>query len=122
MRDRAHLTRQETDAVELFLAAALTTAGGATVANQDGLSVRQATSGEDLFSNYGCIGCHKVEEDGGNQGPRLDVTLNRKGTEFMVEKILNPALGNPSSTMPKFPLTEVEARSIVEYIRSVVKS
>jgi len=122
MRDRAHLTRQETEAVELFLAATLTPPGGAPVETQESLSAREATSGEDLFSNYGCLGCHKMEEDGGNLGPRLDVTLDKKGTEFMVEKILNPALGNPSSTMPKFPLTEVEARAIVEYIRSVVKS
>ena len=63
---------------------------------------------------------HRLKDEGGTLGPRLGVTYKEKGEDFMVRKILNPALGNPSSTMPKFPLSEVEAKSIVSYIGEVM--
>jgi mono/diheme cytochrome c family protein len=121
MRDRAHLTRQESEAVELFLASTLTADVAREMSSGDVATAHEERSGEEMFNGYGCLGCHRLKDTGGTLGPRLGVTLREKGDDFMVQKILNPALGSPSSTMPRFPVTEAEARSIVEYVRSVVE-
>lgn len=121
MRDRAHLTRKETEAVELFLASTLTADVERRMRSESEHSSEPVASGEELFNNLGCLGCHRLKDKGGTLGPRLGHTLKDKGSDFMVQKILNPALGNPSSTMPRFPVNEQEAELIVEYIRDVVE-
>ncbi len=50
-------------------------------------------------------------------GPDPNESLSTCCAQFMVEKLLYSALGNPSSTMPKFPVTKADASAIVEYIR-----
>ena len=121
MRDRAHLTRPETEAIERFIASTLT-ADVAAVYRSGRAPVDRSISGKELFNQFGCQGCHRLKDEGGTLGPRLGVTYKEKGEDFMVRKILNPALGNPSSTMPKFPLSEVEAKSIVSYIGEVMSN
>ncbi len=59
----------------------------------------------------------KYQGTGGTMGPDLDESLSTRCAQFMAEKILYSALGNPSSTMPKFPGTKADASVIVEYIR-----
>jgi mono/diheme cytochrome c family protein len=120
MRDRAHLTGKETEAIERFLASTLTADVNQLYRAGEAPEQRQLT-GKELFDQFGCQGCHRLKDEGGSLGPRLGVTYKEKGEDFMVHKILNPALGSPSSTMPKFPLSENEARSIVKYIGEVMR-
>jgi mono/diheme cytochrome c family protein len=115
MREKAHLTGTETRAIERFIAATLTADVRQAQATA-GASTELSGSGEELFNRFGCKGCHQVDGDGGSMGPDLNETYRVKGADFMAQKILNPALGNPSSTMPKFPLNEREAQAVVEYI------
>lgn len=116
MREKAHLTGTETRAIERFIAATLTADVQQSRSKDDSLS-KMGIDGEALFENNGCGGCHQISGSGGTMGPDLEESLTTRGAQFMVEKILNPALGNPSSTMPKFPVSEAEASAIVEYIR-----
>jgi mono/diheme cytochrome c family protein len=115
MREKAHLTGTETRAVERFIASTLTAdVEQERVSDSPGTVSR--SDGKSLFDQFGCAGCHKVSGAGGEMGPDLDKTFLEKGGEFMTDKILNPALGNPSSTMPRFPLSRSEASAIVDYI------
>ena len=59
----------------------------------------------------------KYQGTGGTMGPDPNESLSTCCAQFMVEKLLYSALGNPSSTMPKFPVTKADASAIVEYIR-----
>jgi len=118
MREKAHLTRQETEAVERFIASTLTADVQRTLRSGE-RSELGPVDGEQLFSKFGCQGCHQINGEGGSMGPDLSVSLQEKGEAFMIQKILDPAAGNPASTMPKFPVSESEASAIVEHIRTL---
>ncbi|HRK14378.1 MAG TPA: hypothetical protein PK490_08805, partial [Prosthecobacter sp.] len=48
-------------------------------------------AGEVVFRNQGaCLQCHKVGNDGGIQGPALDLVAERLKPEKIVESLLNP--------------------------------
>ncbi|MCZ6504218.1 MAG: c-type cytochrome [Gammaproteobacteria bacterium] len=118
MREKAHLTRQETEAVERFLASTLTADIQRALRSEE-RSELGSVDGEQLFSRFGCQGCHQINGEGGSMGPNLSVTLQEKGEAFMIQKILDPAAGNPASTMPKFPVSESDASAIVEHIKTL---
>ena len=116
MREKAHLTGTESRAIERFIASTLT-ADVQQSHRVDAPSKPGSADGKALFAQNGCGGCHQISGSGGTMGPDLEKALSTRGAQYMVEKILNPAIGNPASTMPKFPVTESEASAIVEYIR-----
>lgn len=118
MREKAHLTGQETEAVERFIASTLTANVQRTLRSEE-RSELGPVDGEQLFARFGCQGCHQVNGEGGSMGPNLNVSLQEKGEAFMIRKILDPAAENPASTMPKFPVSESEASAIVEHIRTL---
>ena len=119
MRERAHLTRSETLAVEMFLSSTLTADVQHSLAAKGAVERNSGKSGEELFAGYGCLGCHRLNDEGGVMGPRLTDTIQTRGDEFFVRKLLNPSFNNPSTPMPRFPLTEDDASAIVEYVKEV---
>ena len=113
MRAKAHMTGKEAMAVEAFLASTLT----ADIRNIEKHSANvPQKSGEVLINQFGCQGCHQVKGAGGNLGPSLDGIVESKGREFLLEKIRNPKFNNVSSAMPKFPMTEEDIKTIIDYI------
>lgn len=115
MREKAHLTRQETLAVESFLSGTLT----ADNLNEAVLGSLGQPSGEDLVQNLGCQGCHVIKGVGGNLGPNLTTVVDLRGTDFVRQKLLNPTFNNPASAMPKYPISEDQLDAIVAYLESL---
>ena len=115
MREKAHLTKQETLSVETFLASTLTAdklQAGITQKN-DGYS------GELLYQQYGCKGCHKVGSEGGTLGPNLISVVTTKGEGFVREKLSNPTFNNPASAMPRYPMNDDQLDAITLFLESL---
>ena len=115
MREKAHLTGKETDAVMDFIR---------LVKNDDVTSVNtsdksQTLSGEALFTKYSCQGCHSVNGQGGTVGPALDSTISDKGKDFFLRKLKNPQFNNPASPMPKMPITDREIEALADYFSNL---
>lgn len=96
-------------------------------------SARAQAAGENLFQQFGCIGCHRPDATG--IGPALAGLFGRPvgepscgvltvDVEYVREAILNPsamvAVGFPS-VMPTFAgrLTEEELQALVMYVKSL---
>jgi len=122
MRQRAHLTGAESKAVLAYFGSlkpqtqsGIEAAQSSTVAAE---SAGDATRGETVFARYGCQGCHQIEGAGGSIGPSLDRVLTRRGDAFVLAKIRNPLADNPSSAMPKLPVSEREMNDLIAYFKS----
>ncbi len=115
MREKAHLTRHETQAVETFLASTLTadklTKGNAEASHE--------YSGESLMQQFGCQGCHQVGSTGGTLGPNLISVVAAKGVDFVTKKLTDPTFDNPASAMPRYPMNEKQLRAITSYLESL---
>lgn len=112
MREKAHLTKRETDAVLRFFQ----TISQPTQKTE----VQQSTAiitGAELMSQYGCQGCHQLNGVGGVVGPSLDRIVADKGEPFVRQKIVNPQFNNPASAMPKMPMTEAEIDAILALLK-----
>ncbi len=108
MREKAHLTGRETDAVMQFIR---------LVKNGSGDSEKKSiSSGAALFKKYSCLGCHRFQGTGGTVGPALDSTIEDKGNEYFVKKLKNPQFNNPSSPMPRMPLTADEIEALATFL------
>lgn len=119
MHVRGYLTELQTEQVLAFLKKAnnpppivktTSTSGGMKVA-----------TGRTLVSRYGCAGCHVIGGKGGTIGPNLDTVLKRRGEAYIKNKLSNPKFDNPTSVMPRFPLSEAEKKVILGYLRQFAK-
>ncbi|TMO88909.1 cytochrome c [Pseudoalteromonas spongiae] len=115
MREKAHLTGKETQAVLEFLEL---TSQSVPLAKKVAPEKMIAPDGKQLFTQFGCQGCHSLKGDGGTVGPALDETIKNKGVGFFIKKLQNPQFNNSSSPMPKMPLNEQQIKAIAEYIKS----
>lgn len=115
MREKAHLTGKETQAVLEFLEL---TSQSVPLAQKIAPEKIIAPDGKQLFTQFGCQGCHSLKGDGGTVGPALDETIKNKGIGFFIKKLQNPQFNNSSSPMPKMPLNEQQIEAIAEYIKS----
>ncbi len=114
MREKAHMTGEESLAVEAFLDSTLT----ADVRNNptaEELNKPKHTA-EELIAQFGCQGCHQINGDGGNLGPTLDGVIQNKGRSYVQKKLLNPKFNNASSAMPQYPMSTVELQVILDYL------
>jgi cytochrome c len=87
-----------------------------------------------LFHEYGCLGCHKVNGVGGDEGAELTRSAQRSlaqyvfppewrgprtRTEWHVRHLLDPRAVVVDSTMPDLGLTPSEAESMTLYLMSL---
>ncbi len=114
MREKAHLTKQETLFVETFLASTLT-----ADKLHDTTDHLADLSGEQLFHQFGCQGCHKIGDTGGSLGPNLTSVVDVKGREFVLNKLINPTFNNRASSMPRYPLNEDQLDAITSYLEAM---
>lgn len=115
MREKAHLTRQETLSVEKFLASTLT----ADKLTEGIAESGREYSGEALVNQFGCQGCHQVDSIGGTLGPSLTSIVARKGIDFVTRKLIDPTFDNKASAMPRYPMNDGQLRAIVSYLESL---
>ena len=112
MREKAHLTGKETEAVMDFLKTI------SSVPYKDAADVVAipVMDGGALMTKYGCQGCHSFNGQGGALGPALDNTVEQKGAEFVRKKLTNPQFNNPASAMPKLPLSTAQIDALVDFL------
>lgn len=111
MRERAHLTGGESRALEAFIAITFT----AEKARKP-LEDLAHHSAMELISTFSCIGCHELDNEGGNLGPSLNGIVDRRNKEYIIRKLLEPTFDNRASAMPKFPLAKEDASRIAEFL------
>jgi cytochrome c oxidase subunit 2 len=82
--------------------------------------------GENLFQGMGCVGCHKINGEGGAVGPELTNVYSDQGEDYVRQAILQPnaeiAQGFQPNIMPQTfsqRLSEENINDIIAYLASV---
>ncbi len=81
--------------------------------------VNPAELGQALATAKGCVGCHIMNETGGNIGPELDALFGRREESYVRRKLLSPRFDNPNSVMPDYGLQEEQIDHLIAYLRSL---
>lgn len=133
MRVRANLTGPQARTVLAFLQASNEDPGTVrpitlappTAIMPDGLDAPASTDtmliaqGLVLSTEKACVGCHVIGDVGANVGPDLNGVVQRRGLEYVRQKLANPAFDNESSMMPNFGLTEEQIEALVAYLNTL---
>jgi mono/diheme cytochrome c family protein len=77
------------------------------------------TLGEELFDEYGCIGCHKVQGKGGLLGPNLSRAGFMLQPQFIYRWVRNPQSFHPETRMPNLDLPEEDALAVTLYLSTL---
>ena len=79
--------------------------------------------GQTLYTNLGCLGCHRIHGNGGAIGPDLSYEGDaRPDREWHIKHFRDPQSVSPGSIMPKFPLTEAELQDLTSYMLSLKRT
>ena len=79
-----------------------------------GFSRRKAESL--LKSHLPCLGCHKLNGDGGTIGPDLTTVRQRRSPEYIASMIVDPQRVVPGSAMPRIALPDATRDLIIRYL------
>ncbi|RMD91765.1 MAG: hypothetical protein D6813_07110 [Calditrichaeota bacterium] len=77
------------------------------------------TSGKSLIEEYGCLGCHKIGDEGQNIGPELTHVGSKLTETYMFHLIKNPNELIPGTPMKNFKLSDEEVIDLVAYLRTL---
>ena len=75
--------------------------------------------GEQVFDDYGCIGCHKVRGKGGTLGPNLSRAGFMLQPQFIYRWVRNPQSFKPMTRMPNLDLPEEDALAVTLYLSTL---
>jgi cytochrome c2 len=76
--------------------------------------------GNDVFVKSGCLGCHKVGDEGGSIGPELTLIGQKMTMEQMSAWIRNPQAAKPDAKMPaQSAITDTEMQYLVRYLSTL---
>jgi uncharacterized membrane protein YraQ (UPF0718 family) len=79
--------------------------------------------GRRVFEKHNCLGCHKVNRDGGEIGPDLTGQMKRVRPEWLSAFLKKPYRIRPlhvmKASMPDFRIEDEDIKSIVEYLAFV---
>jgi nitric oxide reductase subunit C len=76
--------------------------------------------GKNVFDQYRCDLCHKIEGKGGTIGPDLNHEGNKRDALWLEKHIRDPKSHDPNTVMPPFPqITEGEIKVLVGYLTSL---
>jgi ubiquinol-cytochrome c reductase cytochrome b subunit len=103
------------------------TASPQTPLSQTSSSVQiseSAQKGAQLFRSMGCIGCHRINGQGGTVGPGLSSeSLKGKSRPWLITQIRDPKKHDPNTIMPAFAsATDQQVNEIVDYLQSFASS
>lgn len=91
-----------------------------TLAASRAESARLAERGKGLYLNkYGCNGCHRIGNDGGNVGPALDRAGFRLNPQWVYRWIKYPQTMKPQTRMPNLGVSDDDAKAIMFYLRTL---
>ena len=74
--------------------------------------------GAQLFRSLPCLGCHRVNGQGGTIGPALSAaSLKGKSRQWLITQIRNPKANYPNTIMPPFSsLTDSQVNNLVGFL------
>jgi ubiquinol-cytochrome c reductase cytochrome b subunit len=75
--------------------------------------------GKELYSGLGCVGCHRIHDQGGTVGPDLSFVGQNRDREWLIHHFLDPQALVPGSMMPAYPLPEDELEDLTAYMLSL---
>jgi ubiquinol-cytochrome c reductase cytochrome b subunit len=80
-----------------------------------------ATEGSQLFNSLGCLGCHRVNGQGGTIGPDLSSgILKGKSRQWLITQLQNPKAHFVNSIMPTFSsLKRDQLNALVDYLMTL---
>jgi cytochrome c2 len=78
--------------------------------------------GSQLVNRYLCLGCHRINGDGGEEGPDLSIVGSHRNWLWLYAHLAKPKAIVPVSTMPVFNLTRDEIRDITIYLMTLLES
>tara|TARA_R110002110_G_C13465503_1_gene719023 strand:+ start:6984 stop:7514 length:531 start_codon:yes stop_codon:yes gene_type:complete len=113
MRERAHLTGEESRAVLRFFQTIKQSSEEHSSSNGNALR-----TGEQLVSAYGCVACHSYAGNGG-KAVSLDNVITRLGEDFFRRKLQNPQFNNSATPMPKMNISEEEIDQLIIFFRDI---
>jgi len=74
-------------------------------------------SGRDLIFEYGCVGCHRVGDEGQNIGPDLTAVGSKLQDSYLYHLIKAPQQIISKTPMKDFKLDQEEVEDMVAYLR-----
>lgn len=77
------------------------------------------SKGRDLFRTIGCLGCHKMGNDGDTFAPDLTNVGSKVKPDWLVNWFLDPKGYNPHTIMPKFRLTMQQAKDLTAFLLTI---
>ncbi len=78
--------------------------------------------GRQLVNRYMCLACHKIDGEGGEEGPDLSTVGSHRSWVWLYAHTLRPQGVVPGSTMPVFLLNRDEIRDITIYLMTLLDS
>ncbi len=77
-----------------------------------------AHEGRQIMERNGCLSCHSVDGFGGQIGPRLNGSVQRKTKEDLFLWIKSPIDVKPGTRMPQYNLPDESILQIISYLKT----
>jgi cytochrome c2 len=95
------------------------TSGQASGGQMDAIA-QEVKLGNDVFVKNGCLGCHKVGDEGGSIGPELTLIGQRMTMDQMSALIRNPQAVKPDARMPaQSSISDQDMAYLVRYLSTL---
>ncbi|MGE5743969.1 MAG: c-type cytochrome [Gemmatimonadota bacterium] len=78
-----------------------------------------AATGEHVFQNKNCSGCHSILGSGGNSAPDLTTVIARRDPVWLARWLANPQAMKPGTAMPRPSLAAADVTGLVAFFRWV---
>lgn len=73
-------------------------------------------AGRELFSEYECLGCHRLAGEGDKEGSDLTNIASYRPAEWLKIWLKNPQKVNPDAEMPELGLSDEDIEALVKYL------
>lgn len=78
--------------------------------------------GRQLVNRYMCLACHKINGEGGEEGPDLSTVGSQRSWTWIYAHTVRPQGVVAGSTMPVFPLKRDEIQAVTIYLTTLLDS
>ncbi len=78
--------------------------------------------GRQLVNRYMCLACHKIDGEGGEEGPDLSTVGSQRSWTWIYAHTARPQGVVAGSTMPVFPLKRDEIQDVTIYLTTLLDS
>lgn len=76
--------------------------------------------GRQLVNRYLCLGCHKIDGEGGEEGPDLSIVGSHRSWTWIYAHTVRPQGVVAGSTMPVFSLSRDELQDVTIYLMTLL--